>query len=47
MDTVLLTNYLNDIQGYYSWAFQIGFTPFRPSDEIVEQFTWKMNEVIF
>lgn len=42
----LLTNYLNDIQGYFSWAFQIGFTPFRPTDEMVEQFAWKMNEVL-
>jgi hypothetical protein len=41
----LLTNYLNDMQAYYSWAFQIGFSPFRPTDEMVEQFAWKINTV--
>jgi hypothetical protein len=42
----LLTNFLNDIQSYFSWAFQIGFSPFRPSDEMVIQFSGKMNQVI-
>jgi hypothetical protein len=41
----LLANYLNDVQAYYSWAFQIGFTPFRPTDDMVMQFSWKMNRV--
>ncbi len=39
----LLTSYLNDIQTYYSWAFQIGFEPFRPGDEIITRFAAKIN----
>ncbi len=39
----LMANYLNDLQGYYSWAFQIGFMPFRPGDEIVVRFSGKIN----
>jgi hypothetical protein len=42
----LLTAYLNDIQSYHSWAFQIGFTPFRSSDEKVIQFANKINTVL-
>jgi hypothetical protein len=42
----LLTNYLNDIQSYYSWAFRIAFRPFRATDEIVKQFAHKINRVI-
>ena len=42
----LLTDYLNDIQTYHSWAFQIGFEPFRPYDEMVIQFSGKMNRVL-
>ena len=42
----LLANYLNDIQVYYSWAFQIGFKPFRASDEIVIRFSNKINRVM-
>jgi len=41
----LLANYLNDIQGYYSWVFQIGFTPFRSTDDKVIQFAKKINTV--
>ena len=41
----LLADYLNDIQSYHSWAFQIGFTPFRPTDEIVVRFANKINRV--
>ncbi|HUR30485.1 MAG TPA: hypothetical protein VMZ69_03580 [Saprospiraceae bacterium] len=39
----LLANYLNDIQSYHSWAFQIAFRPFRPTDEIVIRFAAKIN----
>ena len=39
----LLANYLNDIQSYYSWAFQIGFKPFRPEDEVIQRFSNKVN----
>ena len=42
----LLANYLNDLQAYNSWQFQIGFNPFRPEDEIVERFAAKINRVI-
>lgn len=42
----LLANYLNDLQGYYSWAFQIGFEPFRPEDEEVLKFSYKINKVM-
>lgn len=39
----LMADYLNDIQGYYSWTFGIGFTPFRTTDEIVNRFAAKIN----
>lgn len=42
----LLADYLNDIQLYHSWAFQIGFSPFRPTDEIVIRFAGKINDVV-
>jgi len=42
----LLANYLNDLQSYYSWAFQIGFKPFSPGDEIVIRFSNKLNLVL-
>ncbi|MEZ4688260.1 MAG: hypothetical protein R3B47_20030 [Bacteroidia bacterium] len=42
----LLTNYLNDIQQYFSWAFQIGFEPFRQDDEVVTRFAHKMNVML-
>ncbi|MDX1479067.1 MAG: hypothetical protein R3301_15240 [Saprospiraceae bacterium] len=45
--TVLLADYLNDLQHYYSWAFSVGFMPFRPSDEIVVKFTDKLNRVVY
>lgn len=41
----LLAAYLNDIQTYYSWAFQIGFLPFKTSDEMVIRFADKINKV--
>lgn len=43
---VLLRNYLNDIQSYHSWTFQIGFEPFRTSDEKVIRFAKKINQVL-
>ncbi len=42
----LLANYLNDIQNYYSGAFQIGFRPFKSSDILVIQFSKKINLVM-
>ncbi|MCC6411966.1 MAG: hypothetical protein IT270_09925 [Saprospiraceae bacterium] len=41
----LLANYLNDMQRYFSWAFQLGFEPFRPEDEVVRLFSYKLAEV--
>ncbi len=43
---LLLSNYLNELQQYYSWAFQIGFKPFRPDDEQVIKFSDKLNIVL-
>lgn len=42
----LLANYLNDLQSYYCWAFQIGMKPFRPGDEIIVRFADKINRVM-
>ena len=42
----LLTNYLNDLQSYYSWAFQIGFEPISMQDELVVRFSQKLNVVL-
>ena len=42
----LLENYLNDMQNYYSWAFQVGFRPFRAKDELLIRFSQKLNKVM-
>ncbi len=42
----LLTNCLNDLQSYYSWVFQIGFEPFRASDDLMIRFSKKINKVM-
>ena len=42
----LLANFLNDVQNYYSWVFQIGFKPFRPEDESMVRFSDKINRVL-
>jgi hypothetical protein len=42
----LLANYLNDLQSYYSWVFQIGFEPYTTSDEVVVKFSKKLNLVM-
>jgi hypothetical protein len=42
----LLANYLNDIQAYFTWVFQIGFRPFKPEEEVVFRFTQKINYVL-
>lgn len=41
----LVAAYLNDVQTYYRWAFQIGMTPFRPQDTLVTRFSEKLNFV--
>ena len=43
---VLLADYLNDIQSYQSWVFQIGFQPFREEDDVVQKFANKINKVL-
>lgn len=42
----LLTDFLNDIQRYFSWAFQISFRPFRVTDELVIKYAIKINRVM-
>jgi hypothetical protein len=42
----LLADYLNEIQSYYSRAFQIGFKPFSSDDEMIAKFTYKINKVM-
>ncbi|MFK7809835.1 MAG: hypothetical protein AB8F74_18660 [Saprospiraceae bacterium] len=42
----LLADYLNDIQIHYSWAFQIGFKPFKSTDQLVVKFANKINTVM-
>ncbi|MCH2022617.1 MAG: hypothetical protein MK207_09090 [Saprospiraceae bacterium] len=41
----LLADYLNEIQVYYSWSFQIAFKPFVPNNEIIKKFSNKINKV--
>lgn len=41
----LLANYMNDIQKYYCWTFQIGMKPFNPDDELIIRFSEKFNIV--
>jgi hypothetical protein len=42
----LLVNYLNELQSYYSWAFQIGMKPYRVENELVIKFANKINMVM-
>lgn len=42
----LLANYLNDMQNYYSEALQIGFKPFRKEDQVIVNFSEKLNIVM-
>ncbi len=42
----LLTDYVNDLQGYYSWAFQISMQPYRASDDVIVLFAHKINRVM-
>lgn len=39
----LLASYLNDIQSYHSWCFEIGFSPYKGTDEVVVRFAKKIN----
>lgn len=43
---ILLAQVLNDVQAYFSWAFQIGFIPFKPEDDVVIKFYQKINLVM-
>lgn len=42
----LLAAFLNDIQAYYMWAFEIGMQPFRADDELVIRFAIKLNVLL-
>ena len=42
----LLCAFLNDIQDYYSRNLDIGFKPFRPTDDLVLRFSRKLNVVM-
>lgn len=42
----LMANYLNDLQAYFSWSFQISFYPFKEGDETVIRFADKVNQVM-
>jgi hypothetical protein len=41
----LLADYLNDLQSYYSWAFKIGFSPFRADEDLILRFSKKVNVI--
>jgi hypothetical protein len=41
----LLSEYLNDIQGYYTWALGVSFRPFHAEDELVIRFSEKIDWV--
>ncbi|NOT37112.1 MAG: hypothetical protein HOP11_07020 [Saprospiraceae bacterium] len=43
---ILLSNYLNDVQGYYSMVLKIVFRSFRPSDKVINKFSHKINLVL-
>lgn len=40
----LLANYLNDLQSYFGWCFQVSFKPFGPEDRLVKKFSQKLNK---
>ena len=43
----LLAAYLNNVQMYLGWAFNIGFEPFTAEEEIIRKFSRKLNLVLF
>lgn len=42
----LFCDYINDLQAYQSWAFQISFKPFKEEDVIVKKFVKKLNIIM-
>ena len=42
----LLADYLNDIQDYFSVAFEIAFSPFRASDDVIIRFVDRTNLIM-
>lgn len=42
----LMSDYLNDLQSYYSWNFQMGFRPFKKDDQIVLRFSNKLQSIM-
>lgn len=42
----LLTTYLNDIQQFYVWTFDIEMKPFRTEEDVIQLFSNKLNVVL-
>lgn len=42
----MLAQYMNDLQHYYSWSFNIRMKPFREEDEVIQRFASKLNVVL-
>ncbi len=42
----LLTAYLNDIQQFYVWTFDIEMEPFRTDEDVIQLFSNKLNVVL-
>lgn len=42
----LLAEFLNELQGYYCWSFQIGMKPFSNDDDLVIRYAEKINKVL-
>ena len=42
----LLAKYLNEMQSYFAWSFQVSFRPFEPHDPKIKRFTQKLNTVL-
>jgi hypothetical protein len=42
----LLTDYMNDLQAYYSWSLGIASQPFSPDEELMIRFSEKLNSVL-
>ncbi len=45
--TSLVADYLNSVQAYYAWAFQINFEPIKETDELIVKLAPKLNRIMF
>lgn len=45
-DPEFLASYLNEIQHFYSWAFDLEMEPFRAEEEVIQLFCNKLNRVL-